>query len=404
MNDIAITGLGILSSAGITPDECWNNVMAGESMAAFDPRLREVDVKISCPVTKWVPSDYLKKSIIWRTDPFIQYALYAAGQAVKDSGLECSESGPRTGLVVGNSLGGVTSTELLNLRAQKEGVMSVGGAYLLSTMGSMACGNIAMELGIKGPTYQINTACASGSDAVGLAGKMIEQGKCDIVIVGASEAPLTPLVVSAFSRIGALTHNENLQIASRPFDRERDGFVMSEGAAFIVLERMQHAKERKTKIYAKLSGYGSANDAYHVTSPSPDGDGLRSSISAALEDAGLKPADIDCINAHGTSTPLNDLTEGKVITDLFGESTYVTSTKGVTGHSLAATGAIEAVLSVLKIHHDSIPPVGGLNHPDEKIILNLVSEPIKNAGLRHVMSNSLGFGGQNASIILSRYE
>lgn len=234
MNDIAITGLGILSSAGITPDECWNNVMAGESMAAFDPRLREVDVKISCPVTKWVPSDYLKKSIIWRTDPFIQYALYAAGQAVKDSGLECSESGPRTGLVVGNSLGGVTSTELLNLRAQKEGVMSVGGAYLLSTMGSMACGNIAMELGIKGPTYQINTACASGSDAVGLAGKMIEQGKCDIVIVGASEAPLTPLVVSAFSRIGALTHNENLQIASRPFDRERDGFVMSEGAAFIV--------------------------------------------------------------------------------------------------------------------------------------------------------------------------
>ena len=310
----------------------------------------------------------------------------------------------KTGIVLGNSLAGITSLEILNKRAVLEGVGTIGSLYLLSTMGSMATGNIAIELGIHGPTYLTGTACSSGADAIGTAKRLIQSGECDIVLAGGSEAPITPLVVSSFTKIGALSKNSDLLHASRPFDKERDGFVISEGAAVMVLENEKSALERGAKIYATLSGYGSANDAHHITSPAPDGSGLSQSIYGALEDASLSPTDIQCINSHGTSTPLNDDLEGNILFRIFGNHPWVTSTKGVTGHSLAATGAMEAVFSVLKIIHDEIPPVAGLRHIDDKIKINIATKVIQGTGIKNVLSTSLEFGGQNAALIFSQYK
>ncbi|EAQ0263789.1 beta-ketoacyl-[acyl-carrier-protein] synthase family protein [Salmonella enterica] len=401
---VLVTGIGIISSAGKDPEECWENLIKGESMAQPDSRLEGLDISWSCPIKEFTPSKYLRKSLIWRSDPFIQYALYAVKQALEDSKLDLNNPDYRVGIVIGNSLGGITSLELLNTRAEKEGIGSIGSVYLLSTMGSMAQGNIAIEFGIKGVTYQINTACASGGDAIGIGKMLIETNVCDIVLAGGSEAPITPLVVSSFSKIGALSKNKNLNFSSRPFDGERDGFVISEGAAFLVLEKETTALKRKAKIYASLTGYGSANDAYHITSPSPEGQGLSNAINLALKDSSLKPEDIDCINAHGTSTPMNDLIESNVIYSIFNKKPYITSTKGVTGHSLAASGALEAVFSVLKIHKCEIPPVAGLKNIDEEIKTNIITKPLKSPKIKHVLSSSLGFGGHNAALIFSKYD
>ncbi|MGL5424664.1 MAG: beta-ketoacyl-[acyl-carrier-protein] synthase family protein [Serratia fonticola] len=344
-----------------------------------------------------------KKNLIWRTDPFIHYALYAASEAIKDSGMNLSMRNEHIGIVLGNSLGGITTIEHLTERASKEGSGTIGAAYILSTMASMAVGNIAIELGITGPTYTIGTACASGTDAIGIAKGLIESGECSVVLAGASEAPLTSMVVSAFSRIGALSKNVDPKTASRPFDINRDGFVMSEGAAVMVLESEEHALQRNAPIYAQVTGYGSANDANHATSPASDGSGLRSSITTALVDASLTADQVDCINAHGTSTPLNDQIEGQVLASIFGNNTYVTSTKGVTGHCLAASGALEAVFSILKIRHQRIPPVAGLTTIDPDINLKIPLEVVNDQCIKHVLSNSIGFGGQNASVIFSQY-
>jgi 3-oxoacyl-[acyl-carrier-protein] synthase II len=401
---VVVTGMGIISSAGHTPEACHSTLLAGKGMARPDPRLSSLEVSWSCPIQDFTPAQHMSQSLIWRSDPFIQYALYAAHSAFEDAGLDKAQRGLRTGIVLGNSLGGITSLEMLNQRAVQEGAGTIGSLYLLSTMGSMATGNIAIELGIHGPTYLTGTACSSGTDAIGMAKHLIESGECDIVLAGGCEAPITPLVVSSFTKIGALSKNTDLSLTSRPFDRERDGFVISEGAAVLVLENEKTAIEREARIYATLSGYGSANDAHHITSPAPDGAGLSHSIYKALNDASLSPGDIHCINAHGTSTPLNDRLEGNIFSVIFGSRPWVTSTKGVTGHSLAATGAMEAVYSVLKIIHDEIPPVAGLKHLDGEIKINIAMEIIRGAGIKNVLSTSLGFGGQNAALVFSQYK
>lgn len=400
---VVVTGMGIISSAGHTPEVCHSTLLEGKGMAKPDPRLSTLEVSWSCPIQDFIPDEHMTKSLIWRCDPFIQYALYAARSAIEDAGLDQAHRGSKTGIVLGNSLAGITSLEALNKRAVHEGVGIIGSLYLLSTMGSMATGNVAIELGIHGPTYLTGTACSSGADAIGTAKKLIENGECDIMIAGGCEAPVTPMVVSSFTKIGALSKNTDLPHASRPFDKERDGFVISEGAAVMVLENEKTALNRGARIYATLSGYGSANDAYHITSPAPDGSGLSQSIYKAMQDAALTPADIHCINAHGTSTPLNDRLEGSVFSIIFGGHPWVTSTKGVTGHSLAATGAMEAVFSVLTILHDEIPPVAGLKHIDEEIKINIATDIIRGAGIKNILSTSLGFGGQNAALIFSQY-
>lgn len=401
---VVVTGMGIISSAGHTPEVCHSTLLEGKGLAKPDPRLSTLEVSWSCPIQDFTPDEHMTKSLIWRCDPFIQYALYAARSAIEDAGLDQAHRGSKTGIVLGNSLAGITSLETLNKRAVQEGVGIIGSLYLLSTMGSMATGNVAIELGIHGPTYLTGTACSSGADAIGTAKKLIENGECDIVIAGGCEAPVTPMVVSSFTKIGALSKNTDLPHASRPFDKERDGFVISEGAAVMVLENEKTALNRGARIYATLSGYGSANDAYHITSPAPDGSGLSQSIYKAMQDASLAPADIHCINAHGTSTPLNDRLEGSVFSIIFGGHPWVTSTKGVAGHSLAATGAMEAVFSVLTILHDEIPPVAGLKHIDEEIKINIATDIIRGAGIKNILSTSLGFGGQNAALIFSQYQ
>ncbi|WP_230374633.1 beta-ketoacyl-[acyl-carrier-protein] synthase family protein [Citrobacter koseri] len=395
--------MGIISSVGHTPEECHLTLLKGKGMTRLDSRLQGLKVSWSCPVQNFAPAQHMSKSLIWRTDPFIQYALYAACNAVEDAGLKKGYGGLKTGIVLGNSLAGISSLETLNKRAFQEGTATIGSLYLLSTMGSMATGNIAIELGIHGPTYLTGTACSSGADAIGTASRLIESGECDIVIAGGSEAPITPLVVSSFTKLGALSKNTDLPHASRPFDKERDGFVISEGAAMMVLENEKTAMERGARIYATLSGYGSANDAHHITSPAPDGSGLSKAIYRALEDASLSSCDIQCINAHGTSTPLNDYLEGNTLSAIFPDHPWVTSTKGVTGHSLAATGAMEAIFSVLNIIHDEITPVAGLKNIDEAIKINIVTEVIKGAGIKNVLSTSLGFGRQNSALIFSKY-
>ncbi|BCL48965.1 beta-ketoacyl-[acyl-carrier-protein] synthase family protein [Escherichia coli] len=402
-NKVVVTGMGIISSVGHTPEECHLTLLKGKGMTRLDSRLQGLKVSWSCPVQNFAPAQHMSKSLIWRTDPFIQYALYAACNAVEDAGLKKGYGGLKTGIVLGNSLAGISSLETLNKRAFQEGTATIGSLYLLSTMGSMATGNIAIELGIHGPTYLTGTACSSGADAIGTASRLIESGECDIVIAGGSEAPITPLVVSSFTKLGALSKNTDLPHASRPFDKERDGFVISEGAAMMVLENEKTAMERGARIYATLSGYGSANDAHHITSPAPDGSGLSKAIYRALEDASLSSCDIQCINAHGTSTPLNDYLEGNTLSAIFPDHPWVTSTKGVTGHSLAATGAMEAIFSVLNIIHDEITPVAGLKNIDEAIKINIVTEVIKGAGIKNVLSTSLGFGGQNSALIFSKY-
>ncbi|WP_035341046.1 MULTISPECIES: beta-ketoacyl-[acyl-carrier-protein] synthase family protein [Dickeya] len=403
-NKVVVTGMGIISSAGHTPEKCRMTLLEGKGMAKPDPRLSHLDVSWSCPIQDFVPEQHINKSLIWRCDPFIQYAIYAAQHAINDAGLDKHNRGVKTGIVLGNSLAGITSLETLNKRAVQEGVGTIGSLYILSTMGSIATGNLAIELGIHGPTYLTGTACSSGADAIGTAKRLIQSGECDIVLAGGSEAPITPLVLSSFTKIGALSKNSDLLHASRPFDKERDGFVISEGAAVMVLENEKTALARGAKIYATLSGYGSANDAHHITSPAPDGSGLSQSVYEALEDASLSPIDIQCINAHGTSTPLNDHIEGSVLFRIFGNRPWVTSTKGVTGHSLAAAGAMEAVFSVLKIIHDEIPPVAGLRHIDDEIKINIATEVIQGTGIKNVLSTSLGFGGQNAALIFSQYK
>lgn len=404
-NNVVVSGIGIISSAGLTPDKCWESLTKKCFTTAYDERLKDTGVNLCCPIVDFNPEEHINKSLIWRTDPFIHYALYAAQEAVRDSGLNLhkNEENSHIGIVLGNSLGGISSLERFTVRALKEGLATVGSAYLLSTMASMVTGNIAIELGITGPTYTVGTACASGTDAIGIAKNMIESGKCSVVLAGASEAPLTPMIISAFARIGALSKNQDPKTASRPFDINRDGFVMSEGAAILVLESEEHALKRNAPVYARIAGYGSYNDSHHVTSPSHDGSGLHEAITAALKDASLTPELIDCINAHGTSTPLNDQIESQVLTSIFGSDTYVTSTKGTTGHCLAASGASEAIFSILKIHNQQIPPVAGLTTLDPSINLKIPLNTINDKSITHVMSNSVGFGGQNASIIFSQY-
>ncbi|NWO12000.1 beta-ketoacyl-[acyl-carrier-protein] synthase family protein [Chromohalobacter salexigens] len=400
---VVVTGIGIASSAGLSPEEVWNNIMDKRRTVATDPRLAGTDIDWACSIRNWAPSEYLKKSLIWRCDPFIQFALYAASEAITDSGLDCHISPHNIGMVVGNSLGGVSTSEMLNKRALQEGVKAIGSTYLLSTMGNMASGNIAIELGVKGPTYTVGTACASGTDAIGIAKNMIEKGQCDFIIAGASEAPITPLVTASFTNIGALSRNRGKKYSSRPFDEERDGFVISEGAAFLVLEDEEKAIKRKARIYATVTGYWSTNDSYHVTSPSKTGEGILKAMKGGLTNAGLAPSDIDCINAHGTSTQYNDYTEGKAISRIFGEDVFVTSTKGVTGHSLAASGAIESAISILKINNKGIPAVAGLKNQDRNIKIKAPTTSLENVRVDNVLSNSLGFGGQNATLVFSRH-
>ncbi|MFJ5535511.1 beta-ketoacyl-[acyl-carrier-protein] synthase family protein [Vreelandella titanicae] len=400
-NKVVVTGMGVLCSSGATVSQFWDNIVQKKVLTQYDHRLENAPVKYSCPLSNWNPKPRFKQAAFTRVDPFIQYAVYAAQEALDDANIQPGYNFPsnRIGIIVGNSLAGISTLEKIINNEAEVGPASVSASYILSTMTNMASANISVHLDITGPSYFLSTACASGADAIGRGKRMIESGECDTVIVGGSEAPITKNVVTAFAKLGALSRNNIGEGSIRPFDKERNGFVISEGAGFLVLERESQAQKRKANIHARLLGYGSSSDAYHMTTPTPSGKGLTQAVEKALSDANIEPTEIGYINAHGTATSLNDRLESTVYENIFGLTAPVASTKGVTGHPLAASGAIEAIASIQALKTDTIPGTAGLHMIDDDIKININRETTKFSNSFPVMSSSIGFGGQNAVLI-----
>lgn len=398
---VVVTGMGILCSAGSSVNQFWDNIVQKKVLTQYDQRLESAPVKYSCPLISWNPKVSFKGAAFTRVDPFIQYAVYAAQEALDDANIQPGYNFPssKIGIIVGNSLAGISTLENIINKEAETGPASISASYILSTMTNMASANISVHLGITGPAYFLSTACASGADAIGRGKRMIENGECDIVIVGGSEAPITKNIVIAFAKLGALSRNNIGEGSIKPFDKERNGFVISEGAGFLVLEREKQAQTRKANIHARLLGYGSSSDAYHMTTPTPSGKGLTQAVKKALSDANIEPTEIGYINAHGTATSLNDRLESTVYGNIFGFKTPVSSTKGVTGHPLAASGAIEAIASIQTLKTGIIPGTAGLDIIDGDIKININQETTKALNSLSVMSSSIGFGGQNAALI-----
>lgn len=400
---VAVTGLGLITPLGVGVDKSWNNLLSGMNCCKVDPFLNKLDINISCRIPDFDPCDILGKSLTRRVDRFIQLALIAAREAIKDANIDISKNPSRVGVVVGNSLAGTDMfCQELSKLEQNTGIISA--STIPGSMINMVAGQIAIDCGAKGASLVVSTACASGTSALGMARELIRTNQCDIVIAGATEAPITPIIVAGMSRLGALSRNTQCEIASKPFDIARDGFVIAEGAGFVILEKKENAKKRNAKVYSYISGYGSSTDAYHVTTPEPSGSGLYDAIQLSLNDASISINDIQHINAHGTSTKLNDITESIVINKLFKDTEHpaVTSIKGAIGHTLAASGAIESIFTMLSIHHSIIPHTLNLTSLDPDINLDIVQGKPRHAVINHALKTSLGFGGHNAALIITK--
>jgi 3-oxoacyl-[acyl-carrier-protein] synthase II len=397
----AVTGIGLITPAGIGVPANWSRIASAQTAAALDPELTDLPIKISCRVPAFAPRE-LGLNHDWQWDRYAQFALIAALEAVHDAGLSPRSwaNDTRVAVIIGSGAGGTGTLEQQHAALLKEGPASVSPLTLPMGLLNMAAGQLAIELGARGPCFAPCSACASGATAIGIARDLLRTGSADIVIAGGAEAPVTPLYVSSFARMRALSRQTDPAIASRPFDKARDGFVLGEGAGVFVLESEAHARARGARIRARVHGYGASADAHHVTSPDPQGRGASQAMREALADAGLQAQDVDYVNAHGTSTPRNDSVESRVIRELFGNRVAVSSTKGVTGHPLGAAGSIEAAYAALAIEHGLIPPTANLTIPDPEITIDLVYGAARPGRLRFAMSNSFGFGGQNTSLVL----
>ncbi|HEY8339458.1 MAG TPA: beta-ketoacyl-ACP synthase II [Egibacteraceae bacterium] len=402
----AVTGIGLVTPAGIGRDESWSGVLSGVSPAATDHVLADagVPVDFDCRVPGFDPVALLGRKAARRLDRFVQLAIVAAREAVADSGLDpATWDATRVGVVIGCGMGGAETWETQHSRMLEHGPARVSPLLIPMLVPNMVAGHLAMEFGAKGPNLVTATACASGATAIGTARDLLRTGACDIVITGGTEAGLTPLAMSGFAQMGALSgRREDPAAASRPFDVDRDGFVAGEAAGILILERPEDARARGARVYGAVRGYGASADAHHETAPDPDGNGAERAIRAALADAGLAPADVDHVNAHGTSTPLNDVAEARTLRRVLGDGFSVTSTKGVTGHTLGAAGAIEAAFSLLTIVHGQVPPTANLESQDPEIELDVVAKAPRDQAVEVVVSNSFGFGGQNAVLVLTR--
>ncbi|MBW2175909.1 MAG: beta-ketoacyl-ACP synthase II [Deltaproteobacteria bacterium] len=408
---VVITGMGLVTPLGIGVDETWGALCAGTSgigeITRFDAT--EFQTRIAGEVKGFDPADFLPKKEARRTSQFIAYAIAATRMAIEDSGLTIDASnGDRVGVVTGCGLGGLHILEEVTRVVDNKGPKRVTPFFIPMMIGNMAPGMISIHFGARGPNESVATACAAGTHAIGDACNLIKIGAADAMIAGGVESTITPTAVAGFNSMKALsTRNDAPEKASRPFDRDRDGFVIGEGCGIMILETLEAAQERGATIYAEVGGYGMSGDGYHITSPSPDGDGAVRCMQAAIQDAGINYSSVDYINAHGTGTPLNDLYETRAIKTVFKEhasSICVSSTKSMTGHLLGGAGGIEGVFSVLSIHHGILPPTINLENQDDECDLDYVPNVARKKEINYAMSNSFGFGGTNATLVFSKFK
>lgn len=400
---VAVTGLGLVTPAGIGVEASWEGVLAGQGLASTDPALEGIGVTMSCRVPGFDADALVGRKAARRLDRFVQLALVAAREAVTDSGLDpATWDGARVGVVMGCGMGGAATWEQQHARMLDGGPSKVSPLLIPMLVPNMVAGQLAIEFGAHGPNLVTATACASGATAIGIARDLLRSGACDVVLTGGTEAGLTPLSIAGFAQMGALsTRNDDPGAASRPFDIDRDGFVAAEAAGVLVLERAADATARGATTRAHLAGYGASADGHHITAPDPDGAGASLAMRTALADAGLAPEDIAAVNAHGTSTPLNDVAESRTLRTVLGDHMAVTSTKGVTGHALGAAGAIEAAFTVLSIQNGVIPPTANLDSQDPDVEVDVVAKAPREQRVDAAMSDSFGFGGQNAVLVFT---
>jgi 3-oxoacyl-[acyl-carrier-protein] synthase II len=408
---VVITGLGMVSPLGIGVEKTWQALVQGKSgvvrITKFDPT--GFDTQIAAEVKDFVPENFMEKKEIKRMDIFIQYAMASAMMAMEDAQLPITpQNADRVGVVVGAGLGGLTTIESFHKILMEKGPGRISPFFIPALIVNEAPGQISIRFGAKGPNSSVVTACATGNHNIGDAWRMIQRGDADAIIAGGVEATITPLAVSGFNAMKALsTRNHEPEKASRPFDKDRDGFVMGEGCGIIILEEMNQALDRGAKIYAEIIGYGLNGDAYHITAPAPDGEGAARCMAMALKSAGISPEEVDYINAHGTSTEYNDLYETMAIKAVFKEHAKklaVSSTKSMTGHLLGGAGGVEAIFTVLTIHRGVIPPTINYDTPDPECDLDYVPNVARMADVRVALSNSFGFGGTNAVLIFKKFE
>jgi len=416
MRRVVVTGLGMVSPLGTGVETSWNRLVAAESglrrIDRFD--VSDLPAKVAGLVPGegepggFRPTDFIDPKELRRNDHFIVLAMAAAAEAIADSGipLATDEQKNRSGVLIGSGIGGLNAIAEAALVLEKQGPRRISPFFIPSALINLAGGQVSIKFGLRGPNHAVVTACSTGAHAIGDASRLIRVGDADVMVAGGTEAAVSRLGMAGFAAARALStsYNDTPEQASRPWDKGRDGFVMAEGAGVVVLEEYEHAKARGAKIYAEIKGYGLSGDAYHVTAPMPDGDGGFRSMSAALRNAGMAPADIDYVNAHGTSTPLGDEIELGAVKRLFGDAmknVSMSSTKSAIGHLLGAAGAVEAIFSILAIRHGIAPPTLNLKDPEESAAgVDLVPLKAKERRIRNALSNSFGFGGTNASLII----
>lgn len=409
-NRVVITGIGVISPIGTGREAYWEALKAGKNgiapLTLFDAS--EFTSQMAGEVTDFEPEKYIDKKEAKRMDRFSQFAVGAAVMAAEDAGISKENMDPqRMGVIIGNGIGGIGTLEKEHQKLLEKGPGRVSPFLVPMMIVNLASGNVAIALGAQGPCTTVVTACASGTNAMGDAYRLLQRGEADVVITGGTEASITPMGFAGFCTMKALsTRNDDPTKACRPFTADRDGFVMGEGAGMLVFETLEHAQKRGAKIYGEVAGFGMTCDAYHITSPAPGGAGAARSMKLALEDAGMKPEDVDYINAHGTSTPYNDRNETAAIKTTFGDHAYklcVNSTKSMTGHLLGASGAVEAIACIMSINEDFVHPTINYDTPDPDLDLDYVPNVGKEKIVRAALSNSLGFGGHNASIIFKKF-
>jgi 3-oxoacyl-[acyl-carrier-protein] synthase II len=408
---VVITGIGLVSALGIGTPENWAALLAGQSgvdrISRFD--VSNYAAQIAAEVKGFDPLTWIEKKDIKKMDLFIQYAIAAAQFAMDDAKLAITaENAPDVGVFIGSGIGGFITIEREHAALLSGGPRKVSPFFIPSAIINLASGQVSIRFGAKGPNLATCTACSASAHAVGESFEIIKRGDADAMIAGGSEAAITPMSVGGFGQLRALsTRNDEPQRASRPFDKDRDGFIIGEGAGVVILEELEQARRRGATIYAEIVGYGSTSDAYHMTAPSEDGDGARRVMAMALRKAGVAPHQVDYINAHGTSTPYNDRLETLAIKNCFGEHAYrlaISSTKSMTGHLLGGAGGLEAGISALAAYHQQVPPTINLDAPDPECDLDYVPHKSRGMKVQYVLSNSFGFGGTNAALLFKRYE